>query len=341
MTKKICMIYTGGTIGMKWSENGYKPVPGFLKEQLSKMVELQHPHMPEYEVIEFENLLDSANMRPGDWYKLGKVIADNYQTYDGFIVLHGTDTMAYTASALPFMLEGLSKPVILTGSQLPLCELRNDAQNNIITSLLIAANYPIPEVGLYFGNKLFRGCRATKIHADGFDAFDSPNYPHLGESGIDIEINWSVVKKPPRNQNLHLRPMKESIVAALRLFPGMSLEVLKNILKPPLQGLVLEAYGVGNGPVEYPGFLDVFKKASEAGVVIVDCSQCIKGRVDLQDYATGSALANAGLISGQDMTTEAALGKLHYLFSRDYTPEVVKIRLIDNMRGELTPLSDS
>lgn len=338
MKKRVYVAYTGGTIGMQKTAAGYVPAPGYLRDQLAALPELQNPLMPEYDIHEYEPLLDSANMTPADWLNIAQDIAAHDAEYDGFIVLHGTDTMAYTASALPFMLQGLRKPVILTGSQIPFCEPRNDARENLITVLLLAANYAIPEVCLYFGDRLLRGCRAVKVNAVGFDAFDSPNYPPLGTVGIEIQINWEVVLPPPLTPDtLEVRPISPQALGALRLFPGLPAEVVRRILQPPLRGLVLEAYGVGNGPTENREFMAVLAEANARGVVIVDCTQCRKGMVNLHGYATGSALAEVGVLSGFDMTAEAALAKLAYLFSQDYPPATVKRLMQTNLRGELTP----
>jgi L-asparaginase len=274
-------------------------------------------------------------MTPREWVKIAHDLADHYDDYDGFVVLHGTDTMAYTASALPFMLNGLAKPVIITGSQIPLCEVRNDGRENLITSLLIASTYDIPEVCLYFGGKLLRGCRAVKVSADGFAAFDSPNSPPLGTVGSDIEINWQLVRRGDARK-LQVEEFGAPVVSALRLFPGISPELVRNVLRPPLQGLVLEAYGVGNGPDADAAFIAALQEATSRGVVIVDCTQCLSGTVDLTEYAAGSALARAGAISGFDMTAEAALAKLYYLFSRGDSPEDVKREMQTDLRGELT-----
>src|SRR2546430_14643023 len=200
MRRRIYVSYTGGTIGMKATRKGYAPAPGSLRRQMEQMPEPRHRSMPEFGIHEYDPLLDSSNMTPAEWLKIARDIAAEYDHYDGFVVLHGTDTMAYTTSALPFLLSGLAKPVIVTGSQIPLCEVRNDARENLITSLLIAASYDVPEVCLYFGGRLLRGCRATKVSADGFAAFDSPNVPPLGTVGVEIDINWELVRKPRRRQ---------------------------------------------------------------------------------------------------------------------------------------------
>jgi L-asparaginase len=344
MRKRVYIAYTGGTIGMNRTRGGYCPEPGYLQRQMAQMPELEHPSMPAYTIHEYAPLLDSSNMTPAEWVKIAHDIDAHYARYDGFVVLHGTDTMAYTASALPFMLHGLGKPVIITGSQIPLCEVRNDARENLITSLLIAAKYDIPEVCLYFGGKLLRGCRSVKVSASGFAAFDSPNVPPLGTVGIDIEINRDLVRTPKLGRGARRAPERlrvddfgSAVVSALRLFPGISPELLRNVLRPPLQGLVLEAYGVGNGPDHDRAFLAALEEATARGVVIVDCTQCLEGTVDLGEYATGSALARAGVISGRDMTAEAALAKLYYLFSRGYAPKTVRREMQRDLRGELTP----
>jgi L-asparaginase len=337
--KRVYIAYTGGTIGMRRTGRGYAPASGFLEEQMRAMPELLDPCMPEYRIHEFEPLLDSSNMSPANWVGIARDIHAHYADYDGFVVLHGTDTMAYTSSALPFILQGLGKPVVVTGSQIPFCEVRNDARENLITSLMIAARDDVAEVCLYFGNRLLRGCRAVKVNADGLDAFASPNYPPLGEAGIDLVIHHErlLPREPgPRAASLRLAPFAHAVVGALRLFPGISAKVVGNSLGPPLQGLVLETYGSGNGPDDDPGFLDVLSEAARRGVVIVNCTQCIRGTVDMETYATGSALARAGVISGYDMTAEAALTKLYCLFSAGLTSDEVQAQMEADLCGEMT-----
>ena len=337
MRKRVYIAYTGGTIGMKRTGATYTPARGTLQREMRGMPELGDRAMPAFTVHEYDPLLDSSNMTPRQWVTIARDIAANYHRYDGFVVLHGTDTMAYTASALPFMLRGLGKPVIVTGSQIPLCEVRNDARENLITSLLLAANQAIPEVCLYFGGRLLRGCRAVKVSADGFAAFASPNLAALGTAGIDIEINRDLVRKPRRRQKLRVEEIDPSVVvSALRLFPGISPDLVRNVLRPPLQGLVLEAYGVGNGPDHDKAFLAALDDATRRGVVIVDCTQCLEGTVKIEEYSAGAALARAGVISGFDMTAEAALTKLYYLFSRGYSPAKVKREMQRDLRGELS-----
>ena len=291
MPKRLYIAYTGGTIGMSRTPDGYAPAPGFLAAQMVAMPELADPRMPGYDIHEYDPLLDSSNMRPADWVRIGQDIVAHYDDYDGFLVLHGTDTMAYTASALPFFLQGLRKPVIVTGSQIPLCEIRNDARANLITSMLIAAEYPVPEVCLYFGGKLLRGCRAVKVDADGLDAFDSPKYPPLGVAGVEIQIDPACGRSrfAPHQDAAAVRvtsapglslaaPRAEATVGAFRLFPGLAPDLLRNVLQPPLQGLVLEAYGVGNGPDRDADLLAALAEAISRGVVIVVITQCLRGR---------------------------------------------------------------
>jgi L-asparaginase len=334
--KRIYIAYTGGTIGMRWTPEGYAPQGGFLAEQMARMPELADPRMPAYTLHEYEPLLDSSNMRPADWVRIGRDIVEHHDDYDGFIVLHGTDTMAYTASALPFFIRGLRKPVIITGSQIPLSELRNDARSNLITSMLIAAEAPSREITLYFGNRLLRGCRATKVNAEGLEAFDSPNFPPLATVGVDVHVDPSHLLDPQPEPLRLAEPLREPTVGAFRLFPGVSSELMANVLQPPLEGLVLLTYGVGNGPDQDAALLGAIRAATQRGVVIVACTQCVRGAVHLGEYATGAALAHAGVISGYDMTTEAALCKLYYLFSTGHSPQEAREIMGRNLRGELT-----
>ncbi|MEO8378746.1 MAG: asparaginase [Acidobacteriota bacterium] len=336
MKKRVYVIYTGGTIGMQRTPDGYAPAPGSLQEQMKGMPELGDPAMPEVIIHEYEPLLDSSNMTPAEWMKIARDIARNYDAYDGFVILHGTDTMAYTASALPFILEGLGKPVVVTGSQIPLVELRSDGRDNLVTSLLVAATLDIPEVCLYFGRQLLRGNRAVKVSTHGLTPFASPNYPALGNFGVDIEIRWDLVRAREEDSTLRVHDVHSPVLSVVRLIPGISASFLRNALAPPVQAVVLQAYGVGNGPDRDPEFLAVLTEATERGVVIVDCSQCLTGHVDLDEYTAGSALAKAGVISGHDLTIEATVAKLTYLFSRDADPAVVRREMQRDLRGEMT-----
>jgi L-asparaginase len=336
MRKRVYIAYTGGTIGMKSTEVGYVPATGYLEKLMNNIPELKSDILPDYHICEYEPLLDSSNMTPDDWLKIANDIAAHYKEFDGFVVLHGTDTMAYTASALPFMLQGLQKPVILTGAQIPLCKVRNDARENLITALLIAANNKIPEVCLCFGDKLLRGNRAVKVDAEGLDAFESPNYPAIGTVGIEININWDLVLPPAKTRKpLKVNALNEARVAGLRLFPGISIDIIKNFLQPPIRGLILQTYGMGNAPEDLK-LISAFKAANDRGVVIVNCTQCLKGTVNMEDYATGVALAKAGVISGFDMTLEAALAKLSFLLNQKLSVAKIKKMMQTDMRGELT-----
>ncbi|MCB9958438.1 MAG: asparaginase [Rhodospirillaceae bacterium] len=335
MSKTVYVAYTGGTIGMSRTPDGYAPDRGLLERVLRGLPELHGDQVPAFVIRDYADLKDSADMSPADWNDIGADIAAHYDDHAGFVILHGTDTMAYTASALSFMLEGLAKPVILTGSQIPIGEVRNDARNNLVTALMLAGSGGVSEVCLYFNGQLLRGNRSTKVHSVGFDAFASPNYPALGDIGIEIEIHTERLRRPPAGP-FRFAPASTEPVAALRIFPGITGDVIRNIAKPPLRGLVLEAYGVGNAPSHDPDLLAALREASERGVVIVDVTQCIRGSVDLTSYAAGARLAGVGVISGFDMTVEAALGKLLYLLGRGLSPDEVARAMQHDLCGELT-----
>ncbi len=332
--KSVYIAYTGGTIGMRPSARGYVPAAGFLEQQMADLPVLASAEMPRYRIGEYRPLLDSSNMSPADWVKLGRDILGRYDRYDGFIVLHGTDTMAYSASALSFMFRDLGKPIVFTGSQIPLCEVRTDARENLITSLLIAAGEPIPEVCLFGGYRLLRGNRATKVSAERFLAFDSPNYPPLGEAGVELQIHRQRLLPKPEGP-VGFDEVGNAHVAAVRIFPGITPETLESFLRPPLEGAVLHTYGVGNAP-DRPELIAVLERASERGVVLVNCTQCLEGAVHMDAYPTGHALAAAGVVSGHDMTPEAALTKLYYLLSLGLGPDEVRRRMQQSQRGELT-----
>ncbi len=322
---------------MKPTANGYRPEPGFLSRMMESIPDLKREAVPEFVLHEYQPLLDSANMRPVNWLEIAKDIFEHYDQFDGFIVMHGTDTMAYTASALSFLLKNLQKPVILTGSQIPLCEVRNDARENLITSLLVAANEQIPEVMICFGGYLLRGCRAKKVAANGFGAFRSPNYPPLGTIGTSIDIHKRMIRNVPKAElTLLFEDDLNPKVAAFRLFPGIDHAILENLFQPPLKGIVIEAFGVGNAPSNDKRFLQIIREATARGVIVVVCTQCNKGRVDLDDYEAGNALKNAGAISGLDMTVEAALAKLYCVLNLEHSTDETKSMMQQDWVGEIS-----
>lgn len=333
--KNILIIYTGGTIGMVRTPNGYAPQDGYFRKALDAIPALASDEMPRWELYEMSPLLDSSNMTVKEWNKIAQLIADYYDRYDGFVVLHGTDTMAYTASALSFMLDGLDKPVVLTGSQIPLCELRSDGRDNIITSILIAAGGRVHEVCLYFGGTLLRGNRATKYSADGLIAFVSPNYPPLAEAGITIRYNEAALL-PKREGRLWLQLLEDVPIGVIKVFPGIQFDLFESIMTEKLRGIVIETFGAGNIPGNGDALLPIIRRAFENGTVLTVCSQCPQGAVSLGAYETSSALKQAGAVSGLDITTEAAVAKLYYLFSCGYDKERVKREMERSLRGEMT-----
>lgn len=332
--KHIYIAYTGGTIGMLKSEQGYIPVSGFMQQQLEQMPEFHRPEMPLFTIHEYSPLIDSADMSPKEWQRIADDIREHYDQYDGFVILHGTDTMAYTASALSFMLENLGKPVIITGSQIPLAELRSDGQANLLNALHIAANYPIHEVTLFFNNLLLRGNRSTKSHADGFNAFTSPNFPPLLEAGISIELKGAEINKQPEG-DFHVHTITEQPVAIIMMYPGISPDVIRNALKQPVNAMILLTFGVGNAP-QNPELLGLLKEASEREIIVINLTQCLAGKVNMEGYATGCALADAGVISGYDLIPEAALAKLHFLLSQNLSYDEICQQLQEDLRGELS-----
>jgi L-asparaginase len=338
---KVLLIYTGGTIGMvENSETGALEPFNFshLKSNMPEIKRLNF-HVDTYL---FDPPVDSSDISPEKWLAMAKVIKGNYDAYDGFVVLHGTDTMAYTASVMSLMLENLTKPVIFTGSQLPIGKLRTDGKENLITALEIAADkdefgHPaVPELCVYMQNLLMRGNRTTKINADNFNAFNSPNYPCLAEAGIDIRYKNNFILKPNYDKPVYFNFGLNHHVVILKLFPGITKEVVEaNLTIPGLKGVVLETYGSGNSPRDQ-WFIDSLQDALNRDVVIVNVTQCLYGNVEMHRYKNGQCLEKLGLISGHDITTEAALAKLMVLFGEGKTPEEVKALMPISLRGELT-----
>ncbi len=339
--KKVCIIYTGGTIGMVATDNGFAPAPGYFEGQLQNIRDLGSPHMPSWDFIEFDPLLDSSNMNYRQWNLIAETIEEKYDDYDGFVILHGTDTMAYSAAALSFMLEGLDKPVVFTGSQIPLCELRSDAMDNLVTSLIIAGQGRAREVCLYFGGQLLRGNRAIKASADGLIAFDSPNYPALAKAGIDIEYNGQALMEPAdRNAaanggNFHVVRVRDSRIGVIKIFPGINFGIFEPLFTEDLDAVVLETFGTGNIPDYDRCLIPLMEKAIRSGTIVCVCTQCSQGTVRLGAYETSSTLAKAGAVSGYNMTTEAAIGKLYYLFSLGLDKDQISRAMEEDLRGEL------
>ena len=337
----ILLIYTGGTIGMiENQETG--ALEAFNFNQLIENVPELKRFNYSIDSYQFTPPIDSSDMEPSLWSKLVEIIYNNYDKYDGFVILHGTDTMAFTASALSFMLENLGKPVILTGSQLPIGMLRTDGKENLITAIEIAAaKHPdgtaiVPEVCIFFENHLLRGNRTTKINAENFNAFRSYNYPTLATAGIHIKYEYDRIQKP--NPNLPLKPyyLYDTNVIVLTLFPGIQENIIRNILHTPgLRAVVLKTYGSGNAP-QKPWFIKLLKEATERGILIVNISQCPTGMVEMGRYETGLHLLDAGVISGYDSTVEALITKLMFLLGHQKSDKEIRKMMTYPLAGEFT-----
>lgn len=337
----VLIIYTGGTIGMIANpETGsYKPFDfDYLPENIPALQKFGF----QLDTYAFEKPIDSANLKPATWIKLSRILLDNYSKYDGFVVLHGTDTMAYTSSALSFILQNFNKPVILTGSQLPVETLRTDGKENLITAIEIAAakisdgKSLVPEVCIYFDNRLFRGNRATKKSAEYFDAFDSPNFPTLAKAGINIKYNKKLFRYPEYENVPLIQPNLDTNIALIKIFPGIQKEIFESILSVKnLKGVILETFGSGNAFLD-DWFLQQFKAADDKGIITVNVTQCHGGKVNMGKYETSRQMKNSGILSGHDMTTEAAITKLMYLTGLGLTKDEITEFIPKSLAGEIT-----
>lgn len=338
------------------SERGLKPCHGFLRAQLNTFSEMKDAGMPLVEVFEFEPLLDSSDMDPSDWVKIGRVILDHYLDYAGFVVVHGTDTMAYSASALSFMLEGLTKPVVFVGSMLPLGQVHSDARRNVLVAIAIAGSCDIPEVCIYFNDSLFRGNRAVKADSFGFAAFDSPNFPVLAKLGTKIQVNTSLVlpvipanrgttwsgddpspSNSPRSlaRAVKLHDKMDNRILVLRVVPGL-IDLQKVVITSSVKAVILLSYGTGNAPIRKSSLVCWIRSLVAADVIVIIVTQCLRGVVDLEQYAVGKQLQEVGVLSARDMTCEAAIAKISYLLGKDLSLEDTKKAFSANLRGELT-----
>ncbi len=337
----ILLIYTGGTIGMKVdpSDQTLKP---FDFSQITEEVPELRKFAGKTDSITFDPLIDSSDVEPSFWQMLARTIRDNYEAYDGFVILHGTDTMSYSASVLSFMVRGLTKPVIFTGSQLPVGIPRTDGKENLVSAVEIAAakdpsgHALVPEVCIYFNEKLMRGNRTTKVNSEGFSAFRSPNYPPLAEAGINIRYSNSLVRYPLSWEETPSWDTElDTRVSILKVHPGITPQTVRDILLgSDTRAVIMETFGSGNAPSR-GWFIDLVREAAAEGKILVNVSQCIWGSVDMGLYATGRALREAGVLSGFDSTTESALGKLFHLMGMSGDNEWVKKHMLENLRGEI------
>lgn len=338
---KVLMIYTGGTIGMVENSNNGTLEPFDFTHINNHIPEIKRLNFSVDHIV-FQPVIDSSNVTPEHWQKMVSIIETNYDLYDGFVILHGTDTMAYTASALSFMIENLSKPIILTGAQLPIGKLRSDARENLITALEIAADKDeskkpkIQEVCIFFQNYLLRGNRTTKVNADNFNAFKSYNYPFLAKSGINIIYNDNVLLKHNPDKQIKFHYYLDTNVAVLKVFPGINPDIVNAILHiKGLKGLVLETYGKGNAP-ELDWFINSIMEAANRGITIVNITQCEIGYVDMSKYQTGVRLKEAGVISGADSTVEAALTKMMILLGHNVDTNQMRVKMSSTFCGEIS-----
>lgn len=338
---KVLLIYTGGTIGMGCNRETGALEPLNFDHLLSNFPEFALLQT-DVDTYQFTPPIDSSDMSLRRWAQLVRIIADNYDKYDGFVVLHGTDTMSYTASALSFMLENLTKPVILTGSQLPIGQLRTDGKENLLTSIELASAFGedgrpmVPEVCIYFSGRLLRGNRSTKESADGFNAFNSFNYPHLCEAGVEFHFNPHYILKPDYTKPMIPHTAMDPNVVVFSLFPGIQENVVRHMFDAPeLRGIVMRSFGSGNAP-QKPWLTRLLKDATQRGVTIVNISQCVAGFVKMGRYDTGFQLQDAGVVSGGDSTVESAITKLMFLQAHYKDPRVIRNLMGRSICGEIT-----
>ncbi len=342
MKRSVLLIYTGGTIGMDRNPKTGALEPFDFEQLLCRVPELEQ-FSTEIATYQFSPPIDSSDMLPSRWTELAHIISDNYELYDGFVVLHGTDTMAYTASALSFMLQNLSKPVVFTGSQLPIGQLRTDGKENLITSIEIAAarrqdgSARVPEVCVYFSGHLMRGNRTTKQSADAFNAFESFNYPHLADAGVQIAYHDEFIHRPQYPQKaLSTQFNLDANVIIFSLFPGVREDLIRHIIATPnLRSIVMRTFGSGNAP-QNPWLISALREATRRGKVVVNISQCLQGCVAMERYDTGVQLRDAGVVSGFDSTVEAAVTKLMYLQARYDNADQVRRMMQQSLCGEVT-----
>ena len=338
--KAILLIYTGGTIGMVKDPNTGSLRPFDFSSVVESIPELSKFGY-DIDSVQFDPPIDSSDIHPGFWKRIADIIEKEYENYDGFVIPHGTDTMGYSASALSFMLENLSKPVIFTGSQLPIGTLRTDAKENLITSIEIAAAHEngkpiVPEVCIYFESKLYRGNRTTKVNAEHFNAFQSANYPYLAKAGVELVYNKEFIRYPKSVEPLVVHREFSDQITILKLFPGINRKYMDSILSiETLKAVILETYGSGNAPSE-DWFIKRIKKAVDKGIILLDVTQCSRGSVELGRYETSRSLLEAGVVSGYDITTEAATTKLMILLAQNLPTSEIKMLLNKSLKGEIT-----